>query len=83
MHHLIFRDFEDMVSMNHQLESNLCQVKDEFTRQSTELGDLKEAHTQILDMHSSSKAEVANLQQTIRYVTLLRYVRLSSVLADT
>jgi len=60
------RDFEDMVSMNHQLESNLCQVKDEFTRQSTELGDLKEAHTQILDMHSSSKAEVANLQQSIR-----------------
>ena len=52
--------------MNHQLESNLCQVKDEFTHQSTELGDLKEAHTQILDMHSKSKAEVANLLQSIR-----------------
>merc|ERR1712029_353550 len=62
----LHRDFDDMVTMNHQLESNLCQVKDDFTRQSKELEDLKEAHEEMLEMHTGAQSEVLRLQEAIR-----------------
>jgi len=62
----LHRDFDDMVNMNHQLESNLCQVKDDSTRQSKELDDLKEAHEELLEMHTKAQTEVKQMQEAIQ-----------------
>ena len=58
----LHRDFDDMVNMNHQLEANLCQVRDEATRGVTELADLKEAHEELMAMHAGAQEQARQAQ---------------------
>ena len=62
----LHRDFDDMVNMNHQLEANLCQVRDEATRGVTELADLKEAHEELMAMHAGAQEEARQAQEALR-----------------
>ena len=62
----LHRDFDDMVNMNHQLEANLCQVRDEATRGVTELADLKEAHEELMAMHAGAQEQARQAQEALR-----------------
>ena len=62
----LHRDFGDMVNMNHQLEANLEQVKDEATRGAAELADLKEAHEEMMAMHAGAQEEARAAQEALR-----------------
>ena len=62
----LHRDFEDMVSMNHQLEGNLCEVKDDFTQLNGEFESVKSDRDDLKESLASSQSKVEELESKIQ-----------------